>query len=74
MASYTHDFKLEFDGTIYEGEVEFNSDGIASYRFADNYDFTIEQMETLTRLINIWLSLYHAFGNGIELIRLKKKP
>jgi len=70
---YTHDFKLEFDGLIIEGEIEFNDDGVASYKFSDTYNFTIEQTDNLTRLMSLWHNIYKAFGETIKLIRLKEK-
>lgn len=73
MAVFTHDFKLGFDGNVYKGEVEFDEDGIASYQFGKPYPMKVEQMELLNALIDLWHRVYHAFGEDINLIRLKKK-
>ena len=73
MAVYSHDFKLEFDGHEYDGEIEFNDDGIASYSFDNSYDLTIEQMDILNAQMNIWHRLFHVFGGTIKLVRLKEK-
>ena len=72
MPTYTHSFKLEFDGAVYEGEIEFNTDGVASYQFNEVYSFTLEQMETINLLMGNWHRLFKAFGDTIKLVRLKE--
>ena len=73
MAEYTHDFKLEFNGNSYTGQVEFNEDGIASYQFDDSYSLSVEQSELVNLLMKLWHKMYHSFGESIKLIRLKEK-
>ena len=73
MAEYTHDFKLDFDGATYEGQLEFNAAGIVSHEFDETYKFTLEQTDSILELLRIWSRLFKAFGNNIKLLRLKEK-
>ena len=70
---FTHDFKLEFIEGTYEGQVEFNADGIASFKFNSTYTFNQTQLDAIQSLIDEWHKMYDIFGSSIKLIRVKEK-
>lgn len=52
---YTHNFKVEVNGSFMRGECEFNRDGEASFKFKEMseplHDLTMEFFNTLMKLI-----------------------
>jgi len=75
--TYTHDLKIEIGGVTYEGEVEFNIDGLASYRMAGSPNLRISQVQLLNTLVDL---VHHFFEEwslenpqDLTLVRIKLK-
>lgn len=73
MAVYTHTFKLKFDGQDIQGEVEFNVDGITSYKTNEPIEgVTVAASNYMNRLFEVAANLYRHFGD-IDEIEITKK-
>jgi len=74
MAEFTHDLKIEAGGYVLEGECEFNTDGVPSYKL-DVYPeegLSTEQVNQLHGVIDCAKRVEEIFGD-LQLIRIKKK-
>lgn len=72
-AHYTHSFQFKMGNQDIEGEVEFNQDGILSYK-TDNpiANLTLQQAEVLNRLFTQLKEVFNAYGSIIK-IKVEKK-
>ena len=70
---YTHDFDLVLDDQTITGEIEFNIDGIMTYKTDSPVDeMSLERSEIFNALLKAFKDIFDQFG-GIEKIELVEK-
>ena len=73
MTVYTHDFEFDFGDKKVEGEIEFNADGITSFKTDNPLDeMRIEEMRRINDLFRCATSLHRLFSQ-IDRIKIEKK-
>ena len=73
MSGYTHKFELKLDGVTVSGEMEFNMDGVMSYKTDEPIEgFTLGQAEVVNRFFNSLKEVFDAFG-GLEKVEITEK-
>ena len=70
---YTHNFELKLNGITYEGEIEYNEDGICSYEYENHPSFTLEQASLINKFFEVTHEIYKRFGYDFEAIEINKK-
>lgn len=71
-STFTHTFKIHVGGQIIEGDMEFNEDGVMSYRTtvpAEN--MTLAQSQVLNELFSRLKDVFNTFGS-IEKVEIEK--
>lgn len=68
---YTHTFEIKTNGTTIDGEAEFNTDGIASYKTEEPMEVTVPQSERITAIFNEVQRLFESFG-GLEKLEINR--
>ena len=70
---YTHTFKLHVGGQTIEGEMEFDDDGVMSYKETTSADrLTLSQSQVLNELFSRLKDVFNTF-ESIEEIEVTEK-
>jgi len=70
---YTHTFKFELDGVFIRGEVEFNTDGKASFKMTEwSEPLPLDTLGEFKKLMTQIKNIYTANG-GVKKIIIKEK-
>ena len=72
MTIYTHEFKFKLGELELEGEMEFNTDGQASWLPDVPTPLTVGQQECLTRFLSELKRMFDKFGS-ITKIKINEK-
>ncbi len=70
---FTHTFKYEPDGEFIRGEVEFNKDGITTFKMDEwSIPLTLDSLEDFVELMRKTHDIYES-TRGIQKIIIKEK-
>ena len=70
---YTHTFEFEIDDLEINGEIEFNTDGVMSYKTNEPIDgITLKKANRFHALLREFKNVFDCFG-GIKKIKLEIK-
>ena len=70
---YTHDFKFELEGSFINWEVEFNSDGKASFKMTEwSEPLSLDVLTEFKKLMTMIKEFYMS-NHGVKKILIKEK-
>jgi hypothetical protein len=73
MIVYTHAFEIEVGSQAINGEIEFNIDGIMSFKTDSPLEgLTLQQIRTVNNLLECFKNLHDSF-EGITKIKVEEK-
>lgn len=68
---FTHTFELKFEKLDLHGEVEFNKDGVTTFKPSVPFEWTLETSEKINKYFKFMAGLEQSFGkiNKIEIVK-----